>query len=340
MSKFKDIQLTRITVPVDYYLPSTYGLNSLKEEWAKQGLSDDEIKEALLRREKWGAAENATTINFIGETLVSHSAQKVYLLDFGRHLTGEIVSAMPSYLRSRIEWVDKKKQTQKSVYEMLNPIAEDIAPIWEKIRKQNGANENDFNGHEHGYCLLGEFLTTLSVAAKYETEADGNLSVVSEAVYRIKRQISSPESRALIARIEGVLMCYSLSTPIPYIIPKDGTIPADLLQDLLDDAKMKSLSESRYMLGIPSKFSIAMLEIKRKLKEILAQPRNRKKLRIASKLGNFATKQINFDLPEINVRQVKAFSPPFVALDEIKPPCLSTRRKLLDSEPPTWELLR
>jgi len=331
----KNVNLTRITVPISYVQPLRAKINTLEEKLLEEGLNESQIEEKKNLLEKsWKSEMDSIGIRFLGEALVSHSAQKIYLIDLGGRLSDSVFSSIPSYLKSRIERVDKNQKISKSISEMLDPIADDLGPIWEKVRKQNGKSPHDFEGHEHGYCLLREFLTTVAIAAKFETEADANLEIVRASVDRIRQQIRSAESQALLARIDGILKCYPISIQIPCIKPIDQRIPQDLLRDLLDDSKMISLSESRYLLGIPGKFEIAIIRIRRKLRDILSQPRNRRNLALAAKLGNLATKQVNMELPEIGVEYAKTFSPPLVSLDEVKPLCLSTVRELLDTKPP------
>lgn len=194
-----------------------------------------------------------------------------------------------------------------------------------KIREKNGASVYDLDGHEHAYCLLGEFLTTLIVATKHNTEADVDANLITKGIDRIKRQVESQESR--------ILNCYKLSCQIPNISPAAQIVPTDLLKDLLDDSAVIDLSKTRYFLGIPSKAKIALIRTRQKIREILAVPRYRKYLAMASKLGNIATKQANIELPEIDAQRENAFSPPFISLDEMKPNCLRTNRELSEIDP-------
>lgn len=329
----ENIRLTRITVPLNYSDISELRLENFKEKLMEEGINEDEIEKRINRLKNYKKEVlNAIGINFVSEHLVSHSAQKIYFVNLGNPIPDGTISAIPDYLKSRIVWVDKDKKIQNSVFEMLEPVAKDLNPIWEKIRRQTGVNRFDLRGHEHGYCLLGEFLTTMCIASKYETEADLNLEVVLKAVNRIKKQITSSQSRALMARIDGILNCYEITAQIPGITPKYKPIPQALLKDLLNDSKMISLSKSRYLLGIPGKFEIAMIKIKRKLTDILAQPRNKKYLGMAYKIGKIATKKVNLEIPEIERGEM--FSSPIIDLAPIKPPCISCHRELPDIEAP------
>jgi hypothetical protein len=333
-SNRKDTLTTRITIPINYTNPLPLMINNFRKDLVAEGMKEKEIDETLdLYRKRLSVRESAVPVSFLGETLISHSAQKIYLVDLGGRLTDTVLSQLSGYLKSRIEWVDRDRRIQRSVWEMLHPLSEELEPVWEKVRKQNGAKATDLNGHEHGLCLLGEFLTTMSIASKYDTEADANLDIATNATNRIRRQITSSESRALLARIGGIINCYQISTQIPCIMPKNHAVPKDLLMDLLNDAKMISLSRSRYLLGIPGKFEMTLNKIKQKLGEILSEPRTRRRLAMATKLGNIATKRVNVELPEMDIERKKTFSPPLISLEEIKPKCLSTRRKLPDVDP-------
>lgn len=264
-------------------------------------------------------------VSSLANKLVGHSAQKIYLVDLG-HLTDSVMSNIPDYLKYRLEWVDKDKRIQKQVSETLEPIHQDIDPIWEKIRKQNGASAYSLEGHEHGVCLLHEFLTTVTIALKYQTEADIDFAVVQTSLNRIRKQISSPTALSLVSRIDGLLNCYQNFSQIPYIYPTNSNATHDVMQNLLEDARMISLSKSRYLLGIPSKIETSIIKVRQKTRLLISLPKNRKNFAMASKIGNMATKPLNVELPEMDIERNKEFAPPLISLDEIKPACLRTRR--------------
>jgi hypothetical protein len=331
----EDIKVSRISVPIDYYTPSSFQLNRLKKSFAEKGMKENKIESLISELKKADFSKfNAIGIEFLCRTLISNSAQKIYLVNLGNPIPDETISFIPKYFKTRIVWADKDKKIGKSVGEMLNPIAEDLEPIWEKIRKKKGLAPHHPEGHEHGYCVLYEFLTTMGVASKYETEADIDLEVVLNAVNRIKRQISSSQSKALIARIEGILNCYNLPTKIPCVFPKSKTVPNVLFKELMEDSKLISLSRSRYLLGIPGKLEMAMMEIKQKISNLFDQPKNRSRLKMAHKMGNIAAKPVGISIPEIQSETEKIYSSPLIALDQFKPKCLSTHRELLNTEIP------
>lgn len=283
-------------------------------------------------RKKFDPCAKACTIGYFGDALLSHSAQMIYIIDHG-DLSKEVMSGIPNYLRPRIKWVDQNKKIQKSILEMMAPINDELEIIWKKKRKESGVEASNISGHEHGFCIVNEFLHTLTVALKYDTEADVDLNLVWNAIKRIGMQVRSNESLALLSRIEGILNCYRISENIPGMMVTNQSTPGNLLKDLLDDAKVISLSKSRYLLGIPGKFEIAMIRIKQKLREIVSDRRKRKYLAIASKVGNIATRQINVELPELEIEQQKMFAPPLVSLHELKPNCLRTLRELPKRKP-------
>jgi hypothetical protein len=332
----KHFSLTRVTVPINYKDPHlARALGKKREELMKNGTPEKEISEELKEIiDTWtDKPASPYTVGFLGEALLSHSAQKIYLVDLSRRLNDVILSDLPDFLKRRIELADKDHKIYDSVCRMLSPINVEVDALWEKVRKETGALEHSVYGHEHACCLLGEFLTTLTIAVKYDTEADVDFNLTMQVINRIRSQVKSSESRTLLSRIEGILNCYKIPRQIPSIAPNVRIVPKDLLMDLLDEATIIALSQERYFLGVPSKIKIAMVRIKQKVREVLAVPKNRKYLAIASKVGNLATKQVNIELPEIETQQNKEFSPPFISLDSIKPNCLSTYRKISAIDP-------
>jgi hypothetical protein len=281
----KQLLLTRVTVPIDYKDPRlVMTISTKRDELKAKGVPEERIKNEVKELvDNWTGKPEAYTIGFLGQTLLSHSAQKIYLVDLGRKLNDSILAGLPDVLKPRIEFVDKDYRIQKSVFRMLEPIGNELDVIWEEVRKKTGASAHAMDGHEHAYCSLGEFLITLTLASKYNTEADIDFDLVKLGTDRIRRQIKSAESKAIISRIEGILNCYEISRQIPSVIPTIPIVPNDLLKDLLDDCNIIALSKERYFLGVPSKFKVAITKMKRKIREILVVPRNRKYLAMAGR---------------------------------------------------------
>lgn len=298
-------------------------------------LSKEHMK-AILKNVQEEKYVDAVIIGYLGEALLRCSAQKIYILNIAKGgLNKETFSALPEYLKSRIIWADQDKKIERTIIDMLLPIYEETKPNWEKIRKKAGVEAGDIRfGHEHGWCVLEEFLYTLTIASKFDTEADVDFELVLRAVKRLKNQVTSSESVALLSRIQGILNCYQIKRSIPGIMAAPQITSAELLRDLLDDARVVSLSKSRYLFGIPGSFEIAMIRVKQKIREIISDKRNRDRLLTASKVGNIATKPLPFQIPEIEIEAKKVFTPPLVSLHDKKPNCLKTGRWLPRTKPP------
>lgn len=326
----EDLRLTRISVPLRFTDISKIKLEELENDFKEDGMEEYEIQKRIdLIKNSSKDKLNAIGIEFTSRELLRQSAEKIYFINFGRTIPDGTISAIPKFLQSRIVWVDQNDKIKNSINNLLEPITDELVTIWDGIRKKNGISEDSPDGHEHGLCLLGEFLTTMAVASKYETEADVNLGIVRQSVNRIKQQVSSSESQAILSRIEGILNCYDINAKIPCINPKTENLPENLLKDLLNDSKIISLSQSRFMFGIPGKFEKAMIMVKQRIKDVLAQPRNKRYLGFAYQIGQIASKKANVDLPEI--QSGNTFSSPLIDLGQLKPPCVSIRRELSDS---------
>jgi hypothetical protein len=324
-------KVSKVTTPIVYTDPTPLRVKTFRDDLVKKGVSADIIEKKTIEFEEHIANDpyrKAHTISFLGNTLLRHSAQKVYLVDLGKKLSEDVISAVPNYLKNRVVWADKDKKIAQSVDQMLDPIAHEIAPMWSQMRAKNSKKYSGINSHEHGLCLIREFLVTISVATKYSTEADLDLDIARKAIERVQRQVRSNESLGLLSRIEGITNCYRISRRIPNLAISGKPTPRDLLKDLLDDARMISLSKSRYLLGIPSKFEIGLIRAREKVREILSDRKNREYLVAATKVGNIAAKYLNTEIPEIDVEQKNVFAPPLISLDSVKPNCLSTAREL------------
>lgn len=324
-------KVSKVTTPIMYRDPRAYFARDLQKRLAKKGVNADVIKKAVLKVEEYAKAsprEKAYTIGFLAEALLRHSAQKIYLVDLSGKLTEDIIFGVPDYLKNRIIWADRDRTINRRIEQMLSPISNEVQPLWNKMRKMNSKKYSGINDHEHGLCLIEEFLLTLTIATKYNTEADVDLSIVRGAIKRVQRQIKTSESLGLLSRIEGIANCYQISRRIPNLVVSGKPTPKDLLKDLLDDARMISLSRSRYLLGIPSRFEIGLIKVRQKVREFLSDRRNREYLVAATKVGNIAVKYFHMEIPEIDVEQENVFAPPLISLDTIKPNCLSIHRRL------------
>ncbi len=274
-------------------------------------------------------AENQKTtasIYFI-QTLLSHCAQKIYLINVGENCLGkETIKRLPSFLKNRVVITDEDKQIKRQIYRLTNPLIDEIDPLWDGIRKEKQILPDSVNGHEHSICLISESLTTLVTAIKYNCEADVDLYLTKLALSRVRTQLKSTETLSLISRIEGIFNCYGESTKIPGFKSSINQSSDILLQELLDDSDLISLSQDRYLLGIPSKAKLALKTIRQKSKEAVRN--NRRYLSIMQKIGNIAIKNIGLEIPEMPIEKDTDFSPPLFALNNYKPNCLSTLRTL------------
>ena len=323
-------KVSKVATPIVYHDPTLIRVKNFRDELAKKGVRANIIKKEALSFEEHARTPHgkAITIGFLGQALLRHSAQMVYLVDLSGKMTEDVISGVPSYLKNRVVWADKNKKITQSVDQMLNPISHEIEPSWSRMREKNSKKYSGINSHEHGVCLIREFLMTITVAAKYNAEADLDLNIVRGAIKRVQRQVKFSESLALLSRIEGIANCYQIPRRIPNLALSGQPTPKDLLKDLLDDARMVSLSRSRYLLGIPSRFEIGLIRARQKVREILSDRRNREYLVAATKIGNIAAKRFNTEIPEIEVEQKNVFVPPLISLDKIKPNCLRTGREL------------
>jgi hypothetical protein len=149
-----------------------------------------------------------------------------------------------------------------------------------------------------------------------------------QAIERVRVQLQSSETSALLSRIEGIFNCYGESNRVPGLKVPMQQSASLLFKELLEDSIMLSLSRERFLLGIPSKAQLALMTIRRKTKETLSISNNRKYLSVAQKLGNIATKNFGLEIPELSIENDTDFAPPLFDLEKYKPNCLTTIRVL------------
>lgn len=278
----------------------------------------------------------ACTIGYFANSLIRCSASRIYIVCISPHLTDEILNALPPLLKPRIRWVDRKKKVQRTVMLALHPIIDELNWLSErKGQAEEHAEGSSSQEHEHGICLLMEFLHVLALAVKHKAEADVDFPLVSRAVQRIRTKISSSDARASLARVEGIVAAYARTMEIDAIGMKavhQSPSADDLLTELLEDAEFAALSRARHMLGISSAINEAVLHIRRSVRRLLADKRKQQTLSLASQIANVAAKAsgIPFQLPDLKLVQQSQYAPALVPLDSIKPNCLKTGRWLPD----------
>jgi hypothetical protein len=325
----------KITLPISYKkVRKKFDKEAERKKLIEQGTSANEIDKNLevkeQRHKSLSARARADALNFLIGSLLSQSAQIIYLVDMGLgELTPDIISEMPAYLRNRVVLADQNHKIRNTIFKFFyKPIIEELGPAWEKLRTKTNIDDSSINEHEHSICIIQEFLQTLTVAAKYDTEADLDLGLARSAMERLHKQVKLSESKALLSRIDGILNCYSTSKSVPGLMTRLQPSPQELLEELFNDAKLLSLSKSRYMLGIPSKAQIAILRLRKEITSFLSVKKNRQNLEKVRRIGNTATSVFNIEIPEIEVTKDSEFVPPIFPLTDFKPPCLATLREL------------
>jgi hypothetical protein len=322
----------KITLPIAYRNEVfEFEKEAERKKLVEQGLTASEVEKRLESREQdCKKVPRCSILNYLVSSLLAQSAQNIYLVNMGGKLTPEIISEMPSYLKSRVVLADQNNKIRDKIWEVFTtPVSEELEPAWAKFRSDSHIEDSsELNGHEHSICIIQEFLQTLTIAAKYESEADLDLVLARSAMERLHLQVKSPDLKALLSRIDGILNCYSAPKSVPGLMTNIQPSPQELLEELFNDAKLLSLSKSRYMLGIPSKSEIAILKLQKKINAFLSIKRNRQKVEKVRRIGNTATSLFNVELPEIEVTKESAFIPPIFPLTNLKPPCLATPRGL------------
>ena len=201
--------------------------------------------------------------------------RKVYLIDVSDGGLGKAaVSKLPAFLRNRVVIADENKKIQNQISRMTSQFFHEINPVWKDMARRNNVYPDSVNGHEHAICVIDESLTTLAIATMYACEADVDLELTYRAIARVRAQLKSSEALALLSRIEGVFNCYDEPNKVPGLKVSIQQSPTLLLKELLDDSKMISLSQTRFLLGIPSKAELALMKLRQKTKELLSMGNN------------------------------------------------------------------
>lgn len=327
-------KITKIATPVDFHF-----LSDKREEFRQRLLTEgrspreicDELSKYVMEQNESAMAnhQKVTASEFLISTLLSHCAQKVYLIDVADGGLGKAtVSKLPAFLRNRMVVADENKKIRDQISKLSSQFFHEINPAWEDMARKNNLYPDDVNGHEHAICVLDESLKTLAIATKYDCEADVDLELTYLAIARIRAQLKSSETLALLSRIEGVFNCYDEPSKVPGLKVSVQQSPSLLLKELLADSKMISLSQTRFLLGIPSKAELVLMKLRQKTKEALSIGNNRLYFSMAQKIGNIATRPFGVEMPELSIEKDTEFVPPLFALGDYKPNCLATIRAL------------
>ena len=253
-------------------------------------------------------------MRLLSSYLLRASAQKIYIssnVPASFPNVEEIVRQYPAGLASRIEIVDKDGKIFNRVRRFLQPIYDEISSTQHE--------------KESGYPLAFDFLYKLAIASQFQAEADiHTLARMGYHIDRLKRIVKDDEAKFRLDEIYGIYYLYQKPEEIDTLtmLPdvRETAVHQRVL-DLLDEAEFMELSRQRYLLGLPSKARIAMMKIRKRIKEILVDKKYSQKIAATQDMIHLLSSYTGYQIPLPNVSEILAsfnvysYNPPLVDLD-------------------------
>jgi len=220
----------------------------------------------------------------------------------------EIVRDLPSTYRKRIVVVDSKSRLYSTVVEYFRPIG-NAAPVY--LRP----------------CVdrLVDFLYKMKLGIDHQAEVDIDISGGVVSQIQILRQFfkePSGEVAARLAVVEGIANQYTCDHIMGFS-PKSQALRTDvseLVEVVLNEARIEKYSRTRYFLGDPRRMMGALYKVKQIVTEKVLSRKIRSYLQLVSYLISIAFKPLDMDItiPNIGRMKLDGYTPPILNLDETR----------------------
>lgn len=164
----------------------------------------------------------------------------------------DAIAELPPSLAERVRVVDKRHRMRDRVRTYLEPLNED------------SCREADLVGQ-----FAFDILYKICLGARYEAEIDISKKMVS--ILGLLESKLHGEAKARMSQLIGILNLYDSAASVPVSVLKTGMVRPSVYErvsDFLDEAETQHYSHQRYLLGVPSKFKIALIELNKRFRRI------------------------------------------------------------------------
>lgn len=265
-------------------------------------------------------------LDLLAHALLSASAHKIIIPTAKRVRAREIehiIKTYPPSLAQRIQLVDENGAICKKIFTFLEPVSQQI----DFSRRNDRQRRLPILNCWEALSLVANFLYKLAIASKYQAEADvSELQHLDDHLLLLESYVENEEAKFRLEQIHGIYNLYEKPKEIDALaFAPNNKIPIyHRVNDLLDDAKIVELSENRFLLGIPSKVTIAILRIRKNVREILAKKKYINELSAAQQLVRIARPPDHVSVVLDSMReligsfQASTYNPPLVNLDLLR----------------------
>ena len=223
---------------------------------------------------------------------------------FGSELR-ELLKEYPPSLQKRIQLVDTDEAGHNRVSAYLKPVYDEVVGSPSTMP----------------YEAIRDFMYKLILASRYHAEADVSMSpLIPYHIQTLRGQLQNEEAKFRLDQVQGIYSIYLHPERIEtFVVYPGASTPSiyERISDFLDEAAVLELSKSRYMLGIPSKARMAMIEIGKRARHLKTEHDKQKWIRVVSELIQVAGRNYGVNFPKIDALETSfsTYNPPLVDLD-------------------------
>jgi hypothetical protein len=265
------------------------------------------------------ASIDGSVLQFLFEELISRSVVEI-VID-AHSLIARAIGTVPAILRKRVIVVNKNQKSAKRLSSILAPVFEEFGM-------------KDFNGNAQGFTfkrtdqlsdeiqkelLFKVFLPLLRflIALEIQAQTDVDVKQIQSALTSIKRRSRSPESRAVLAVLNGIFETYKSSTISSLnLIPTAPERLVEYFHEFIQDASYREMSRQSHLLGFPAHLKRSATLVNRLSKKIITKSPFKEIVTLGSKAISTSTQ---IPLPDSAMAASllqKKYLPPIINLDD------------------------
>jgi len=218
-------------------------------------------------------------------------------------------------LRGRVRLIDEDLQCLNRAQAVLFPIAEELS--LELGFSAVSYNKKLDSSVQSAAATLHFSLQSFLLGVEHNLQIDIDLAGMKASVDLLRRNLRSPEARAVASLLAGILATYEPATLSATVVrPMAPPQLISLFEEFVQDETYRQLSEASHDIGIPRRAKRAIVMVGRHAKKLIAKPAFREVADLSSKAITMATQVPVPDSDACNALVASGYLPPIVSLRE------------------------
>jgi hypothetical protein len=233
-----------------------------------------------------GAAVDGSSLLFVVEELVSLAVTDIALIE--AYPAADFVDTLPESLKRRIVIIDKRRKCRSRADAILAPMVEEFqVELDGPALLFRGNLSREVQG---SIAVIYFYLYTYLLGLENELQIDINLARFKQSISVLRKASRSPEFRATLAILAGILETYSKRSLTTFELR--STAPdrlVTLFQEFIADETYREMSTHAHFLGFPIHLQRSMTLLGRLAKRLVTKPLFKDLVSLSSKGISTAT---------------------------------------------------